>query len=105
MDPIIVTLVSTTLEALSREVRNKEAASSLKDLASSGDTNYAIYEPAWSAPEGDIEILPAPAVGKPGSSRICDGSLTIGGNVFAVTAFRLAPAEAEAEAPDAAGND
>jgi hypothetical protein len=93
-DDLIVVLKNKTLPGLAKEVHRAELACSLKDIQtnkSGGDwKNYAIYKRDGTTPDQGIDILPAPAVGPLGSTKICDGRLTIGENQIPVTAFRLA---------------
>jgi hypothetical protein len=78
------------LAEIAVEIHDAELAIALRDLATDDGNNYAIHEDPADTPEGDIRILPAPAVPPAGSSKICDGTLTIGGQEIDVTAFRLA---------------
>lgn len=86
----IVRLQEAGLRAIEVEVRDNELYMALKALGTDDEgENYATYERPAGTPAGDIVILPAPAVGPPGSTEICDGRLTIPPNAIAVTAFRL----------------
>ena len=86
----IIKLTNKTLPGLSRQVHYNELRRSLKALEVNAGTNYAVYDKSVPTPDKDILILPSPAVGPAGSSKICDGQLLIDGAVIGVTAFRLA---------------
>lgn len=82
-------LESATLPDIADEIHNSELAIALKGLSTEDGKNYAEHTDPADTPDGGIVILPAPAVGPPGSTKICDGRLTVGGQVINVTAFRL----------------
>jgi hypothetical protein len=92
MSDTIIVLHGHDLPGLATEARNHELLRSLKDLATNSDKNYAVYKDPAFSPDTDLVILPAPAVGPAGSTEICDGVLTVGGQPVKVTAFRLAAA-------------
>lgn len=89
MSDTIIILHASDLEGLSTEARSYELLRSLKDLATNADKNYAVYDDPDFAPDGDLVILAAPAVGPDGSTKICDGVLTIEDVPIKVAAFRL----------------
>jgi hypothetical protein len=89
MSDTLIVLHGQELEGLSAETRSYELLRTLKDLATNADKNYAVYSDPDFAPETDLVILPAPAVGPPGSSKICDGVLTVNDLPIKVTAYRL----------------
>jgi hypothetical protein len=78
-----------TLDAIARHIYDSELHRTLKGLSTNGGKNYATLDVPAPTPETGIVILPAPAVGPPGSTKICDGTLTVGGVAIKVTAFRL----------------
>jgi hypothetical protein len=85
------------LEEINLNVNNAEISRQLNAeqdperpaLSTKGGKNYALFETDADNPETELVILPAPAVGPQGSTKICDGTLTIGGQEIEVTAFRL----------------
>jgi len=89
--PDVLQLLETaTLSEIADEIHNVELAMRLKALLTHGKKNFALHSKPARTPAKGIKILPAPAVGPSGSTKICDGKLTISGNEFTVTAFRLA---------------
>ena len=84
----IILLHKTDLDALAAEVGSYELLRTLSALASNDGKNYAVYTDPDFAPDEDITILPFPSVGPTGSVKICDGTLTIGGNRLKVVAYR-----------------
>ena len=84
-----VYLNNKTLEGMAREAHNLELACSLKALQTQDGRNRAVFKRDATFPKGLVEILPSPAVAKPGATKLCDGRLKVGDNVIAVTAFRL----------------
>jgi hypothetical protein len=76
------------LDEIATEIHDAELAIALKDLGTEDGKNYAIHEDPADTPEGGIKIVVRPGVW-PGE-KICDGTLTIGGEEIEVTAFRLA---------------
>jgi|GraSoiStandDraft_51_1057287.scaffolds.fasta_scaffold437097_1 hypothetical protein len=88
-DQLIVAL-GDTLDEIAQNIHDGELMRKLKGLSTNDGTNYATLERPTRSPRRAIKILPAPAVGPDGSTKICDGKLTIGGNEIAVSAFRLA---------------
>jgi hypothetical protein len=90
MEDLIVKLKKRRLDTIAVEVHDAEIACSLKAIEVDGDGNFAIYARDGSNPEGEIIILPSPAVPPAGATKICDGHLKIAGVVMPVTVFRKA---------------
>lgn len=86
---LLQALETTTLQEIAHETHNVELAMRLKALLTHGKKNFALHSKPTATPATGIVILPAPALGPPGSKKICDGKLTIGGHEITVTAFRL----------------
>jgi hypothetical protein len=78
-----------TLGEIAKHIHSCELRRKLKSLSTNDETNYAMLERPSASPRKGIEILAAPAVGPKGSTKICDGELTIGGAQINVTAYRL----------------
>ncbi len=79
-----------TLDDIAEHIHTSELMRKLKRLLTDGTKNYAMLDKPSPSPRKEIKILPAPAVGPTGSTKICDGKLTVGGQAIDVTAFRLA---------------
>ena len=82
-------LEATTLEEIADEIHHAELAQQLTELHTNEGKNYAIYKEDWT-PETGVVIIEAAADGPDGSTKICDGTLTIDDDEIEVTAFRLA---------------
>ena len=79
-----------SLAEMAKDASDNELACRLKGLDAHQGKNYAIYEAPTATQSKGITILPAPAVGPTGSTKICEGKMMISpGSVIAVTAFRL----------------
>lgn len=88
MTDTIIIMHAADLPGIATEAHQHELLRSVAGLTTNSGKNYAIYlDPDFSPAKG-ITILPFPSVGPTGSAKICDGSLTIGGNVMQVTAYR-----------------
>ena len=94
MDDQLIEVPGDALDEIAANIHAVELMRELKDedgsLSTDAGKNYATLKRPAPSPRKGIKILPAPAVGPAGSTRICDGKLTIGDNEIDVTAFRLA---------------
>ena len=90
VDTIIV-LREKALSKLATETRDHELRRKLKDIGTSDGKNFAVYEDPIRTPRKDLIFLVKPAVPPAGSTKICEGALTIPpGVVLEVECFRLA---------------
>lgn len=88
MSDTIILMHAADLPGIADEAHQHELLRTLEDLRTSSGKNYAIYaDPAFTPPSG-LTILPFPSVGPTGSSKVCDGEVTIGGNEIKVTVYR-----------------
>lgn len=86
----LIELNGASLDEIATDAHNDELELELKGLSTNAGLNYGHFRDTDDTPTGNIKILPAPSVGPAGSTKICDGKLTIGGTAIDVTAFRLA---------------
>ena len=84
-------LDGSTLDEIAASAHACELQRSLEALATNdaGD-NFGGFKRVTRSPKKSIVILPAPAVAPPGSTKICKGKLSVGGQKISVEAFRLA---------------
>ena len=78
------------LDEIAETAHAFELQRTLEALDTSNGDNFGGYKRTTRSPRKGIKILPSPAVGPKGSKKICEGTLTIGGDKIDVTAFRLA---------------
>lgn len=88
MSDTIILMHAADLPGISDEAHQHELLRTLSGLETNAGKNYAIYSDPDFTPEAGLVILPFPSVGPTGSSKICDGTLTIGGNMLKVSAYR-----------------
>ncbi|TMJ11309.1 MAG: hypothetical protein E6G94_16325 [Alphaproteobacteria bacterium] len=89
MSDTIILMHASNLPGIAKEAHQHELLRTLAGLQTNSGKNYAIYSDPDFTPTAGIVILPFPSVGPAGSTKICDGELTIGGNRVKVTAYRL----------------
>jgi hypothetical protein len=89
MSDTVILMHAGDLPGIANEAHQHELLRKLEALQTNMGKNYAIYEDPDFTPASGIVILPFPSVGPAGSTKICDGKLTIGGNLLKVTAYRL----------------
>jgi len=89
MSDTVILMHAADLPGIANEAHQHELLRSLEGLQTNMGKNYAIYEDPDFTPAAGIVILPFPSVGPSGSTKICDGKLTIGGNLLQVSAYRL----------------
>lgn len=85
----LVEAPGSTLDEIAENVSDFELERKLKALSTNAGTNYATLDVPSPTPTTGITIIASPAVGPAGSTKICDGTLTVDGAEIAVTAFRL----------------
>ena len=85
----IILMHAPDLPGTATEAHQHELSRTLEALETNGGKNYAVYSDPDFTPATGLAILPFPSVGPAGSTKICDGHLTIGGQAIKVTAYRL----------------
>lgn len=90
MSDTIIVLHATDLPGIAAEIRSYELLRTLAAVQTNQGKNYAIYDDPTFTPGTDLAILPFPSVGPTGSDTVCNGSLTIAGQIVKVTVYRLA---------------
>ena len=88
MSDTIILMHAADLPGIATEAHQHELLRTLNDLRTNSGKNYAIYSDPDFTPNSGLVVLPFPAVGPSGSTPICDGELTIGGNLMKVVVFR-----------------
>jgi hypothetical protein len=88
MSDTIIRMHAADLPGIANEAHQHELLRTLEDVRTNSGKNYAIYSDPDFTPGSGIVILPFPSVGPAGSTHICDGELTIGGNAIKVAAYR-----------------
>lgn len=88
MSDTIILMHAADLPGVANEAHQHELLRTLTDLRTNSGKNYAIYSDPDFTPNSGIVILPFPSVGPAGSAPICEGELTIGGNLLKVVAYR-----------------
>jgi hypothetical protein len=89
MSDTIILMHATDLPGTANEAHQHELSRTLEALETNSGKNYAVYSDPDFTPATGLAILPFPSVGPSGSTRICDGNLTIGDHAIKVTAYRL----------------
>ncbi|MBS0505507.1 MAG: hypothetical protein JSS55_17260 [Proteobacteria bacterium] len=89
MSDTIILMHGADLPAIATEAHQHELLRTVSGLQTNAGKNYAIYSDPDFTPASGIAILPFPSVGPTGSTKICDGTLAIGGHNLQVTAYRL----------------
>jgi hypothetical protein len=90
MSDTVILMHAADTAGIANEAHQHELLRTLTDLATNSGKNYAVYSDPDFTPTAGIVILPFPSVGPAGSTKICDGELTIGGSVQKVVAYRSA---------------
>lgn len=89
MSDTIILMHAPDLSGIANEAHQHELLRTLEDLRSNAGKNYAIYADPDFTPSSGLVILPFPSVGPSGSSKVCDGEVTISGNEIKVVVYRL----------------
>jgi hypothetical protein len=89
MSDTIILMHAADLPGIATEAHQHELLRTLTGLATNSGKNYAVYDDPDFTPATGLVILPFPSVGPTGSTKLCDGKLTIGGNALQVTAYRI----------------
>ncbi len=91
MSDTIIRMHAAVLPGVATEAHQHELLRTLTGLETNSGKNYAVYSDPDFTPAKGIVILPFPSVGPLGSTKICDGKLTIGTppNALKVSAYRL----------------
>lgn len=81
-------LKGTSLNEIAEEIHNDELGGRLSALVTRDGQNYAVVDTDKELPINDLVVLRAEAAPPAGADKICDGTLSLNGQVVDVVAFR-----------------
>lgn len=89
MSDTIILMHASDLPGIASEAHQHELLRTLASLQTNAGKNYAIFDDPQLTPGKGLAILPFPSVGPAGSTKVCDGKLTIADNILQVSVYRV----------------